>query len=230
MSSKVKARKTDHPILFNTEMVKAILDGRKTQTRRVVTPLNSYVVGGEKKDWALIDFGSAEKNKVSPSLELPYSVWHQESLRVLWFGKDVLIHPKWIVGDRLWAREMFYTESGDIYYKADWPNDKPVNMVYDNGKWKPSIHMPRWASRINLEITGIRVERVQDITEEDCYKEGLDLSIGMMLVEPHWMIKDILRRKFKDLWDSINAKRGYGWDVNLWVWVIEFGSVGVKLK
>lgn len=98
--------------------------------------------------------------------------------------------------------------------------------------WHPSIHMPRWASRITLEITNIRVERLQDISEEDAQAEGVERPILDVL--PPAAVTDIwpfhphtgeYRDGFRELWDSINAKRGYGWDLNPWVWVIEFKKV-----
>lgn len=86
-------------------------------------------------------------------------------------------------------------------------------------KWKPSIHMPRWASRINLEITDIRVERLQEINEEDAKHEGVKrINAGDFGMET-WS------SAFRNLWDSINSKRGYGWDTNPWVWVIEFKRI-----
>ena len=121
--------------------------------------------------------------------------------------------PEWVftmakcphgqVGDRLWVKETWWQDSdNDIYYKADWQTNPR------NGKWKPSRFMPRWASRITLEITEVRVERVQEISAADCFKEGVE------------MYKPI--QQFQSLWDSLNAKRGFGWEVNPWVWVIRF--------
>jgi len=90
-----------------------------------------------------------------------------------------------------------------------------------DAKWRPSIHMPRWASRITLEVTAVRVERVQNITPEDCQAEGVRCEqhyegIGNPCDEVR------LLHAFQDLWNSINAKRGFGWDANPWVWVVGF--------
>jgi len=163
----------ERSICFNTEMVRAILEGRKTQTRRL---MNGKFV-----------FGSCitEKGEI---INCPY-------------GK---------IGYRLWVKETFtYITLGcavAMCYKAD---------GYQIGSnWKTSIHMPRWASRILLEITNIRVERVQDITEKEAMEEGH--IFGCDSIE--W---------FQDMWDSINEKRGYGWEKNPWVWVIEFKRVEV---
>ena len=92
--------------------------------------------------------------------------------------------------------------------------------------WKPSIHMPRWASRLTLEVKEVRVERLQEISQEDAQREGLrgplidpelDSIVNQIGVAP--------KESFSDLWDSINAKRGHGWETNPWVWVVEFERV-----
>lgn len=181
----------ERPILFSTEMVKAILDCRKTMTRRVVKPQSLF----EGKDGIITRYPNQEG--------CPYGQ----------------------VGDRLWVRETFcykrdpitaITSDNEFWYRATNPE---VIKIDDDGShafrkdgwsaspWLPSIHMPRKASRITLEITNIRVERVQDITAGDTVKEGVT---GM---------------SFQPLWDSINAKRGYSWQSNPWVWVIEFRQV-----
>jgi hypothetical protein len=123
------------------------------------------------------------------------------------------------LGDTLWVRETWA-------YSTDYDGDVILNrkILYraDGEKtilpstWRPSIHMPRWASRINLEVTGVRVERLKDITEEDALAEGVISSD----------YDKTYRYAFSVLWDSINAKRGYGWAANPWVWVIEFRHMG----
>ena len=192
----------EHPILFSPDMVKAILDSRKTQTRRVVKirPGDCFntrrIIPGVvcDDDGEYYGFCSEEHNYKCP------------------YGKP---------GDQLWVREtwsptiaIFDKTTGRpaiISYKADAP---PIEGMYDSIKWKPSIHMPRWASRITLEVVNVRVERVQDITDTDIEEEGTVLNKG---IESYY-----LRTKFSELWDSINAKRGFGWDKNPWVWIIEF--------
>jgi len=132
----------------------------------------------------------------------------------------VKLCPYGVPGDRLWVRETYMLmfnpykpdEKPHIHYKADYPRDTVV--------WKSSMFMPRKYSRILLEITNVRVERVQQITEDDAIAEGCTLMVGvtsgggMGLASPCYA--------FKKLWDKIYAKRGYGWDINPWVWVIEF--------
>lgn len=182
------------PILFNGEMVRAILDGRKTQTRRVMKVPPKMVDG---------------VGIVYESDKCPYGQ----------------------AGDRLWVRETWGTNPGNehvkpsdfvhngahIYYKAD-----DIKMNWQVERWRPSIHMPRWASRITLEVTNVRVERVQDISARDIRAEGIDLTISEKNTVHAYHVKSYLQSHFRRLWDSINAKRGYSWDSNPWVWVVEF--------
>jgi hypothetical protein len=205
----------ERPILFSGEMVRAILGGRKTQTRRVV------------------DFKKIARQSGCTKGTLAYS-----NIFKSWaiFNGNGDAHvclvncPYGVVGDRLWVRERWAWKSGKlvssnsvIQYYAD-----GGDLVWDT-KWRPSIHMRRWASRIMLEITGIRVERVKDITEEDARAEGIIdggcLNCGNSepcgCNEPSPDARDA----FAWLWNSINEPRGYGWDANPFVWVVEFGRV-----
>ena len=176
----------ERPILFSGEMVRAILEGRKTQTRRVV-----------RGRWAL-DF-------LQPGGFSPRYVALPENY----------LSPYGYSGDLLWVKETFsYVSIGhaitnQIIYKAT--DDF-------SGPWRPSIFMPRWASRITLKITGVRVEKLQEILVQNILSEG---------VPPIICDEDAseMYEAFADLWDSINAKRGYSWDSNPWVWVIEFEMV-----
>jgi hypothetical protein len=196
-------------------MVRAILEGRKTQTRRIVKPSAHVSIN----DGGIAYWGS----------HCPYG------------------QP----GDRLWVRETWRPmgdlarlavhigcdPDGVVAYKAD---DDGSNVL----PWRPAIHMPRWASRLTLEITNVRVERLQDISEEDAQAEGVktvwtgrsELPCGgvanaeFINYEPPagCELKDIVqaqtfRNRFAQLWDSIN---GVGsWDANPWVWVVEFKVV-----
>ena len=199
----------EHPILFSTPMVRAILEGRKTQTRRVIQPQPEIIIRP-------ID---DKCNEV---------IW-SDSKRVLSIGGggDVLgacvreLCPYGYRGDRLWVRETFAYCPGDVYvYRSDYLYDvdsesaMTINMKTGETmplRWRPSIHMPRKASRLTLEIVNVRVERLQEISEEDAISEGF-----------RNLATDTARGDFSYLWDHINAKRGFGWDVNPWVWVIEF--------
>jgi len=213
----------ERPILFSGPMVRAILDGRKTQTRRVVKPCRQFT------DW---DCMPSDAYGVEPHIE-------PGKFGFLVAGDmgytDPVVCPYGQPGDRLWVRETWRPMSfgwnqtcGDcvrVEFAADHANmvRAATEAQYDathpdrSGSWRPSIHMPRWASRITLEITGVRVERLQDITAIDVDSEGaLTQLTEINDVLPLWIA----------LWDSINAKRGYGWSVNPWVWVIEFKRVG----
>jgi len=207
----------EKPILFTGPMVRAIIEGKKTQTRRVIKmqpPVGRYQLyraGQGLVNWILIgDDGQFVNSADQPVFRKPYEM-----------------------NDRLWVRETWrpesdMTESAAIYYKADGfrkltPESKDKLLLKPNdrdGLWRPSIFMPRWASRITLEITGVRVERVQEIGGEDAIREGVDRT--------NTSIYGYAIQRYQKLWDSINKKRGYGWDLNPWVWAIEFKVVEAK--
>lgn len=178
------------PILFSTEMVRAILDGRKTQTRRVINP--QYA---EKSD------GTRE----------PLDKYAADGI--------LAECGKYVRGDILWVRESFcprYFDDGRPAYKADYDGGR-IGDVVPEPKWKPSIHMPRTAARLFLRVTDVRAERVQDISYDDgaIWAEGIPAT--------HDRNSEI--RHFIELWDSLNARRGFGWDANPWVWVYEFERI-----
>ena len=180
----LKAAVKERPILFSGAMVRAILEGRKTQTRRVVKPTSGP--------------HSIEKTICTPG-SLAAFIRHRCP-----YGQP---------GDRLWVREAWWKRpDGSISYRAD-GNDF---VAGGRPRYSPSIHMPRWASRITLRLTDVRVERVQDISVSDCIAEGLGYP-----TDDRYAAVD----NFKPLWDSINAARGYGWDANPWVWVLVFEPV-----
>lgn len=211
----------EKPILFSGPMVRAILDGRKTMTRRVMKiqpPSEKYQLSrvlsttGPKQNEGKLHWLSADVNTVRDNnyFTCPY-------------GK---------VGDRLWVRENFAL-TGDngssvvhpIHGGVAWQATEHKKAF----KWKPSIHMPRWASRITLEITGIRVERLQCISEEDAIAEGCyRMYNGMYAGEPH-RIKGTPtcctspEIAYQRLWESINGPES--WAANPWVWVVEFRRV-----
>jgi len=212
----------EHPILFSGEMVKVILEGRKTQTRRVIKP---------------------QPVSYHPHHVLDYVSWKTVDCKLVSFPIFVNKYcPYGQAGDLLWVRETWATickvaipyceceteadrkENHYIEYRADtgnpYPGDWPEDEARGNDeapKWKSPYHMPRWASRITLEIVSVCVERVQDITGADVASEGVEFpdATAITTVAERW-------KPFRDLWDSINAKRGYGWDANPWVWVLEF--------
>lgn len=198
----------ERPIVFSGPMVRAILDGTKTQTRRVIKPQPEH-----------------------GACFCPYtpSGFACESGSGGCTCKDAR-NPFGMPGQRLWVREThgFGWDSGSGFYTALRPSgeqhERPDKVFYraqgkwdeSQGKhcWRPSIHMPRWASRITLEITGVRVQRLEDITESDAIAEG----VSRKAAEP----PNSARSVFAALWDDLNANRGFGWGSGCWVWAITF--------
>ena len=209
----------ERPIIFSGPMVRAILDGAKTQTRRVVKPQPPEYVRMDRgeEEWTCKVLGGYRKwfdKRWGWSIGAD---WGEQP----WYDGPTC--PYGVPGDRLWVRETFAdipaTAPGHMHYKANATMADLAWFAEEGWKWTPSIFMPRWASRITLEITGVRVERVRDISEEDARAEGIpdEYRAGHCIY---------YRPRFKTLWDSINAKRGFGWDSNPYVWVVEFKRVG----
>ncbi|EPM0660556.1 TPA: hypothetical protein ACWME0_003667 [Klebsiella pneumoniae] len=195
-------------LIFNSEMVRAILDGRKTQTRRPIKwKQTRFTEIGERED--------GSKWPWSEDAEHACDFWHP--------------CPFGAVGDRIWVRETWNKYGGLLTYRADhdWIDDMRKETVC-TAKWVPSIHMPRWASRILLEITDVRVERLNAISEEDATAEGVPPAgsllpdyLGTFLTPKG----DFATAKvaFQRLWESIYGEES--WKANGWVWVIEFKRV-----
>ena len=204
--------KNAKPILFNTEMVQAILEGRKTVTRRVLKkqPIyekNSAYMGGGvyrfehygfdlSKDWTNISLAKSE-------------------------GKNIPFE----VGDIIYVRETWcYHKTGNWYgYRAD-GDYRDLDL-----RWKPSIHMPKVAARIFLKVTDVRAERLQDITVEQVEKEGIYAESPY--TKEHFAYRPGMLIHFSKLWDNTIKKQNldkYGWETNPWVWVIEFERVEVE--
>ncbi len=211
-------------------MVRTVLDGRKTQTRRVIKrqpDSDEEHVGwvGAAAVWRADGIprplGDSTTNKC------PYGVpgdrlWVREAHQAVWFSEDYESGSCDEWGPIVPFPETKEAAGKSLQYRADYKND--VCSTEDRGwPWRPSIHMHRWASRITLEVTGVRVERVQDITREDAAAEGVVLSPDTLF--PTCNTRDKQREQFPRLWNSINAKRGFGWAVNPWVWVVEFKAV-----
>jgi hypothetical protein len=198
---------TERPIIFNSEMVKAILEGRKTQTRRPIRPQPPHW------RWDHNEFDERCINIASDDDKDGYYV-------ICPFGK---------VGDRLWVRETWKKlPDGRIGYKAS-PDE---TCQYGNfiliSNWKPSIHMPRWASRITLKITSVKVQRVQEITAEDCEFEGISGTtksspVNRLPYEEYNCGNGLVYgdpiTAYLNLWNSIYDKT-YPWESNPWVWAI----------
>lgn len=208
-------------------MVRALLDGRKTQTRRVV------------------------KSQPPERTQDVFTFHHPDPRTHFWaFDGGSLMDwaqpcPYGEIGDRLYVRETWqhsnhplgpYDADCIVFYRADYLDDPhgPDGEKSPEGKyrdWRPSIHMPRAASRITLEVTGVRVERLQDISEADAIEEGLVHDDEIPYNGPWFVAHDLYqgfsdpRDAYRSLWDELNAERGYGWDINPWVWVVEFAVV-----
>lgn len=226
---------SEKPILFSTDMVRAILDGRKTQTRRVIKPQPIQTKG------AGVFLGWTWKTR-----KVELRNWIDDER----FGKELVAHCPYRVGDLLWVRETWRVNAGlyycrehnkrhswnieyapfkgnargdDIWICLDEERDIiKANHYYEkhkSGCYSPSIHMPKWAARIWLEVTDVRVERVQDISNHNIMCEGCQwdgpLDEAVELHSQAWIT----------LWDSLNAKRGYSWESNPWVWAITFKRI-----
>ena len=203
-------------MIFNAEMVRALLSGRKTQTRRIIKPQPEATLSGSLS-----------------------GKWLSRPLNGLLLPKieDIAIHcPFGVVGDRIWVREtfqgpLFDYDLMDSYCKDPTPFEKPEFCVYKADGvpapefydaddelhccWRPSIHMPRWACRILLEITNVRVERLKSISDGDAIREGCSTA--------DMMSGDCVADVFARLWASIYGSDS--WNANPWVWVIEFKRV-----
>lgn len=184
------------PIIFSGEMVRAILDGRKTQTRRVVKP--------------------------QPAEDL-WTIWKRfPNQQGCPYGK---------VGDRLWVRETWCPRSGgmlamDRVCKPRYRATEELRPEW-GFRWRASIHMPRWASRLDLEIAGIRVQRVQDVREQDAIDEGVHIEGDTgryRYAKDCGPLADNARLAFRWLWESIHGEPS--WLSNPWVWAVTFKMVG----
>lgn len=213
------------PILFNTEMVRAILDGRKTVTRRVIKPqpkskLCYTFAGSHKKDIGRWGYPSKTAHEFcGEEFKLPDDITEEE-LKKNW-------NPPYHTDDILYVRETWGEgyEEGTYIYKAD---DKLANLpeFKESSKliYHPSIHMPKEAARIFLKVTNVRVERLQEITEEQAKAEGANWKNGKNVGWEEKMSRTAVER-FSEIWNSTIKKSDidrYGWDASPYVWVIEF--------
>ena len=199
------------PILFNTEMVRAILAGRKSCTRRICKDANEYTVpdmefyNADKRTYAVHNFADKEQMEQLSTAERTCPI---------------------CTGDILYVRETWKEAPKGYYYYEDWQKDD----IADVTKWKPSIHMPKEAARIWLKVTNVRVERLQEITEVQAKREGIqydECPTGFA-----WKQETDMHNCYttpigamQALWNSTIKKSDldrYGWDASPWVWVIEF--------
>ncbi|WP_313064097.1 hypothetical protein [Atlantibacter hermannii] len=203
-------------MIFNAEMVRAILDGRKTQTRRIMKPQPTPCTLQKGGHWW-------PSNVFKTMLHIEEELQNGKGG---WGGLVGDACPFGDVGDRIWVREAWARykidhDSHDMAYRATPPEDWPKE-----GRWRPSIHMPRWASRILLEITGVRVELLNKICEGDAQAEGVAQLRGGFWkhYQPGWTQHQLSARgSFVTLWKSIYGEES--WNSNPWVWVIEFKRI-----
>lgn len=198
----------ERPILFSAPMVRALLDGTKTQTRRVVKPVRGY----------------EHNNICRPDMAAePWDVW--------WHGEYETVGvmqacPYGQPGNRLWVREAAAEISCRLTYRADTDDGAHCQVK----RWTPSIHMPRIWSRILLEVVSVRAERLNDISTADAKAEGVKPDkvrqielFGANAQERAAVYRDAAVRPYEKLWESINGTGS--WDANPWVWVVEFKRV-----
>ena len=263
----------ERPILLNTDMVRAVLENRKTQTRRVVNSRTysdfhsefSYtgcLYNGATPDTGLTDEHQFDARRCFEQIRCPYGkpgdlLWVRETWRLGAWSEDQVVAIDYRAGncarkewlkvedpeefERLWIQST--DECASIFGQQDnytWPvGESPL-------RWRPSIHMPRWASRLVLEITDVHVERVQDISNEDAFAEGVQIPVteeGGLCIDltskhrpTQYMENQVykgnevpftneymtMRPHFAALWDSVATKPSFRWEHNPWVWVVKF--------
>ncbi|WP_293797115.1 hypothetical protein [uncultured Pantoea sp.] len=213
-------------IIFNAEMVRAVLEGRKTQTRRIMK------VQPESNQLGLLRITASTKRS-----DIGKYHWAESNATGNHVRSKLFACPYGAVGDRLWVRETWSEDFANFYpndrvwYAAD--DDRRLDIEVVDGvrgifspesnvhvpfRWHPSIHMPRWASRITLEITGVRVERLTALSDDDARNEGCPAQLPHNPEDEHQA-----RTWFRGLWSEIYGEES--WQANPWVWVIEFKRV-----
>ncbi len=227
----------DRPILFSGPMVRAILGGRKTQTRRLFKPAPPDWVNhceevqrfNMRQEW--VPAGLWWWTETDASGQLALRRWPVDE-----YGQRYAIKPAFAKGDRLWVRETWCwaalggydarDDGGEVWYRAS--DDGECD-----GAWKPSIHMPRRCSRLTLIVTDVRVERLQDIGEADAIAEGAGQYSSTTKLHRDRPYDPSLnghyREGFSELWEGLNAKRGFGWDANPWVVAVTFDAVKANI-
>jgi hypothetical protein len=211
---------SERPMIFSGDSVRAILDGRKTQTRRVIKfPVEKLAISKDKS-WIKAVYQDGGGNWIGWSCDSPDLA---EFTKKAYPSGEGFRCTYGVPGDRLWVRETWkeIIDQGlghnSVVYRAS-------DGAWLGEKWRSPIFMPRWASRITLKIINIRAERLQEISELDAISEGIEKINN----HPHWAWKDYTGNgqdlspifSYQSLWDTLNAKRGYPWESNPFVWVI----------
>lgn len=199
----------EHGMLFSDDMVRALLGGRKTQTRRPVVPqpVAECAVG----PLGLVGLAAAR-------VRVGDRIWVREAFAIV---------DTWSAPEDVAVRACRSPDGEEfVAYRAKWPSRRPPP------RWTPSIHMPRWASRLTLDVTGVRAQRVQEISDDDAVAEGVARN---PVQEGTWMHYPTgtssagwssPRESYASLWDAAYAARGLGWHANPWVWVYDLRPVG----
>lgn len=199
---------SDKPIIFSAPMIRALLDGRKTQTRRVLKPQ-------PLADMSLVGI-------YAPKLTAVFGYEAPDS--------DLKVRLRFMPRDRVWVKEKYAIVPSTAYRMSEGvkqtvnPSDSDMAAVYAAGwerskpSWKSPMFMPKWASRITLTVTDVRVQRLYEISSADVRAEGVE-----------WGIADY-RDRYHDLWDKLNAKKGYGWDTLPWVAAYSFEVIKANIN
>lgn len=230
----------ERPIIMTAESVRAILDGRKTQTRRVLKfqpPSDAYELctlmsttdrdekkHEGKKHWVeMDDDGFTILDATEDFFRVPYQIGERRWVRETWASYGG-------------TKDLYHRAKENIQYRATWDNDtrRPdwhwySDQPFCDDHWRSPIYMPRWASRLSLEVTDAKVERVQDISIDGAKAEGIEGG-GVSWWGGYYsgtakIMHGNARSAFESLWDTINAKRGYSWESNPWVWAVTFRRV-----
>jgi hypothetical protein len=220
MNESVQSGGKERPILFSGPMIRALLAGTKTQTRRIVKPAPE---ADQELRTITGSSGFVYVMDCTPMRPFP------EARRIRWdcpYGQP---------GDKLWVRETWgcFDAWQGFHYAADHegfgigPDDDPDHIPEHAVRWKPSIHMPRAASRLLLEVTEVRVERLQDISEADILAEGVTVDRVAKWCNTPWSSMPTLHHAWRVLWESINGPGS--WDANPWVWCVSFSSPALGL-
>ena len=203
----------ERPIIFTAESVRAILNGRKTQMRRALRVPDHPAVA----DWVLDSEFRAAARPHSENVARQYVTTFPYGRVPCRFGRP---------GDRLWVREAWCPTFNSTLFRASCADDLPSENTDDwdapvDDRWRSPLHMPRGRSRLTLEVVRVRVERLHQISRADVLAEGIEPGL-IEHYEKFFHKHDAPGLAFAHVWNPINAKRGYGWDTDPWVWVVEF--------